>query len=206
MNRLVLLTLTSALSFAAVTLASTSARAQTISIANEPSLVRLDASGTFVVKRDLTLNPEGVSRQDCLDDQRIRFPLLLAGFQPNATFAAWASVSGVDCAEPTNRTGANPRCWQIAQPIPLRPTTVVDLRVRGLMSGAPPASPSAPVADDGICGKVDLTTIDVQFLYFAPADMAVAAAKTSVGARRRATSTSDCAAATSPARSRPRWL
>ena len=181
MNRRVLLTLTSALSFAAVTLASTSARAQTISIANEQSLARLDANGAVVAKRVLTLNPEGVNRQDCLDDQRIRFPLLLAGFQANATVAAWASVSGVDCAEPTNRTGANPLCWHIAQPIPLLQATEVDLPVRGLMSGAPPASPSAPVADEGICGKVDLTTIDVQFLYFAPADMAVPAAKTSVG-------------------------
>ena len=181
MKRLLLLTLTSALSFAAVTLASTSAHAQTISVANEQSLARLDANGAPVTKRALTQTPEGVSRQDCLDDQRIGVALVLAGFQANATVSAWASVSGVDCAEPTNRTGATPLCWRIAESIPLQPAAEVDLPVRGLMSGAPPASPSAPIADDSICGKVDLTTIDVQFLYFAPADMAVAAAKKSIG-------------------------
>src|SRR5687767_1551296 len=81
------------------------ATAQTITIPQEASLPRLDANGTAIQKRMLQLNPEGVSARDCIEDQRIRVPLLLTGFEPNATFQAWASHRDVDCSAPSNRVG-----------------------------------------------------------------------------------------------------
>lgn len=152
------------------------AQAQTVSVANERSLPRLDRSGALVAKRPLTQNPEGVNRQDCLDDQRIRFSLQLAGFEANASLAGWASVSGVDCAQPANRAGQGALCWSIAPTIPLQQQVDVDVPVRTLLAGAQ----TEPVADDRLCGAVDLTSLDVQFLYFSPGDVAVPAVKKSL--------------------------
>lgn len=152
------------------------ARAQTISIPNERALPRLDANGAPVVKRSLVLNPEGVNRHDCEDDQRIRFPLLLAQFEANAALEAWASVSGVDCRQSTNRTGANALCWQVSDAIPLMQQVDVDVPVRRLMSGAL----TEPASDDRICGSIDFTSLDVQFLYFAPGNRDVAAVTKSI--------------------------
>ncbi len=154
----------------------TIAHAQTITVPNERSLPRLDASGSSIAKRALTLTPEGVNRQDCLDDLRIRFPLQLEGFQANASMSAWASVSGVDCAQPANRSGPNALCWAIAPTIPLQQALTVDVPVRALIAGAQ----TEPVADDRLCGAVDFTSLDVQFLYFAPGDVAVPAVKKSL--------------------------
>lgn len=157
----------------ALVLAPSAAQAQAITVPNERALPRLDASGAQVQKRPLTQNPEGVNRQDCLDDQRIRFTVQLAGFEANATLSAWASVAGVDCAEPGNRSGESPLCWAIAPAIPLSQVIDVDVPVRTLLAGAT----TEPASDDRVCGAVDLTSLDVQLLYFAPGSAAVPAVK-----------------------------
>lgn len=150
--------------------------AQTITITQEQSLPRLNADGSTAAKRDIRLNPEAVNFQDCLDDQRIRFPIALSGGEGNAAFEAWAGLGGADCKVQTNRTGVNAVCWQLVTGIPIQLNTLVDIPVRKIMSGAPPFKPAEPgPTDSSICGRIDLTQISVQFLYFKPGQLATPA-------------------------------
>lgn len=142
--------------------------AQSIDITNPQSLPRLDSSGNTIGKRDLTLTPEGVSYQDCVENQQIQFPLVLSGNVPSSVVQAWASASGADCTQSTARTGATQQCWQLNNGASLStaPTMLVNLFVRDIMSGV--KSITAPDKSAAICGTVDLTPITVYFLYFAP--------------------------------------
>jgi hypothetical protein len=147
----------------------------TINVVQEQSLPRLTSGGGTVAKRSLTQEPEGVSLQDCIDDQQIAFPLQLAGYAPQSTLEAWAGLSGADCGVQTNRTSGTQVCWKVAEGIPLEPNPRPAIPVRRLMSGA--LDPKNPITDINICGKVNLTTISVQFLYFAPGQLATPAQK-----------------------------
>lgn len=147
----------------------------TINVVQETSLPRLTASGGDVTKRPLTQEPEGVSLQDCIDDQRIAFPLQLAGYQAQSTLEAWAGLSGVDCGVQTNRQSGTKVCWKIDDGIALEPTPRPAISVRRILSGV--VDPINPDTSANICGKVNLTTISVQFLYFAPGQLASPAAK-----------------------------
>src|SRR5262249_28005066 len=122
------------------------------------------------------LTPEAVNLQDCVDDQLIRFTLLMSGFEAQASVQAWASNSGADCKTSTNRSGGVQVCWKLLDTnISLQTTVDVDIPVRQIMSGAPPFdAQSKRNATASACGQVDLSTISVQFLYFKPGDSATA--------------------------------
>jgi hypothetical protein len=169
------------LSFTSAPAHAQAAAGASINVLLENSLPRVSSTGATVNKRPLTQEPEGVSLQDCLDDQRIEFPLQLAGFETNATLEAWAGLSGVDCGVQTNRTSGTKTCWKIAGGIPLQTTPRASIAVRAILSGALDAI--NPVADASICGRVDLTTISVQFLYFAPGQLATPSATKAVQVR-----------------------
>lgn len=157
------------------------ARAQSIGIFQQASLPRLDASGNQVQKRDLAFNPEGVSYQDCLDDQRIRFTLQLAGFPTSGGTGAlevWAGLSGNDCSDQTRRVGNAANCWKLATGIPLQLQVDSVIGVRAIMAGA--LNPQTPDATEKICGQVDLTKVTVNFLYFAPGNPGTPAARAPV--------------------------
>ncbi|MBX3229011.1 MAG: hypothetical protein KIT84_01635 [Labilithrix sp.] len=161
------LLLTSFLAAMFVVIAPRLAHAQaTIAVFQEQSLPRLDANGDQINKRPLQYTPEGVSYQDCVEDQQILFMLQLGGFVGNATLEAWASVSGGDCGPQQNRTGVARTCWQLVSGIPLELTPRVRIPVRKIMAGA--LNQQTPDDSAAICGRVDLTTITIHFLYFAP--------------------------------------
>jgi hypothetical protein len=160
--------------FVLVTAAPQIASAQTVNII-QGSLPRLDANGTPIVKRPLTMEPEGISRKDCVDNLQIEFPLQLTGFQPQATLEGWASLAGADCAVQTNRVGPTATCWKVTDGIPLQPSTRVVVPIRRILAGASSAA-TPDAADPRLCGSVDLTTFSVQFLYFAPGQLATPAA------------------------------
>lgn len=143
------------------------ASAQNITIAQEQSLPRVRPDGSNVNKRPTNLDPEAVSNQDCLEDQRIRFSLTIDSVQPNASLQAWASIGG-DCTALTNRQGNSQVCWQLIGGIPLQATTQVDIPVRSIMAGAAPGSATSLLTGNSMCGQVDLTNVAVSFLYFAP--------------------------------------
>lgn len=143
------------------------AHAQSIAIVNQASLPRLDKDGKIVTKRPQNLSPEGVSLQDCVDDQKIRFTLQMSGFEVNAIIQAWAAI-GQDCKAQTARGGGVQTCWRVFDSdIPLSAVTDVDIPVRKIMSGVA-GSPAQPNATEEACGKVNLSNISVQFLYFPP--------------------------------------
>lgn len=153
-------------------IAPTVARAQVaITIYQETSLPRVNfnANGALVqvAKRALNLTPEGVNYQDCLDNVRIRFPVQLSGsFTGNDTFEVWAGLSGSDCSDQRDRTSStSPTCWPLATGLPKTLNQNVDIPVRTIMSGI--KDKTKPDDSASICGTVDLTTIAVNFLYFA---------------------------------------
>lgn len=162
--------------------APSAAHALTVAISpaypgNPPSLPRIGTDGEIVQKRPLNLTPEGVSLQDCIDDQKIRFPLALGDIQTsdaNGSLEAWASLGGVDCGTQVNRTAATQVCWKLGSNIPISVNPNVDIPVRAIMSGF--ADPKAPNTSESVCGTVDLANFAVQFLYFAPGQQATPAA------------------------------
>ncbi len=156
-----------ALTLSAVIGFASPARAQSINIVNQASLPRLDKDGKPVQKRPQTLTPEGVSFQDCIDDQQILFTLQMAGFEANAVIEAWASI-GQDCKAPTARGGGVTTCWKVSETIPLATVADVRIPVRKIMAGAPPNNALSLKADESVCGKVNLANVSVQFLYFPP--------------------------------------
>lgn len=161
--------LASALTVTFVLCLSSVARAQVIAIYQEQSLPRVDSEGNTLAKRPITLMPEGVNYQDCLDDQRIRFPLQISPApEGNALLQVWAGNAGTDCKDQTNRTSANANCWLLVTGVPLTVNPIVDIPVRSIMAGAPPFRPTELAQGTEMCGKVDLAQIAVQFLYFAP--------------------------------------
>lgn len=157
LHRLSTLVAAFAISFLSLVVTSR-ASAQSITVANEASLARVDASGEQIRKRPLSLNPEAINAQDCREDQKIRLPIELTGFQPTAKLEIWASL-GADCSSAPNREPVTGSCWSLFPDVPLQMQTNLDLPVRALLS---------PTSDESQCGKVDLTVIDVQILYFAP--------------------------------------
>lgn len=167
--------------FASLLLYVTPARAQAaISVANETSLPRVDTNGAQIGKRDRNLNPEAVNFQDCKDNQRIRFTLQMSGFVADAVIQVYASNSGVDCGVNTNRSGASQQCWQVSENVPLQALVNVDIPVRKIMSGVSPFTAVAPDSSENACGKVNLATLAVQFLYFAPGNLNAPASKKDV--------------------------
>jgi hypothetical protein len=148
-----------------------------ITIYQETSLPRVDENGKQLAKRPINLTPEGVNNDDCIKNVRIRFSLQVNGFQGNSTIEAWAGLSGQECAATTDRTGVSRQCWKLAG-VPLQLNTIVDIPVRTIMSGVK----GVQNIDDSpaICGTVDLTTISVNFLYFAPGQTGQAASNKSI--------------------------
>lgn len=141
------------------------ARAQSVEVLDETSLPRVDSAGNPVEKRRADASPESVSYADCVADQAIRFPLRLGGFTANASLEARAAYSGTDCALVENRVGTRRLCWPLALDVPLSSSTEVTVPVRAILAGA--RDTGTPDATAAICGAVDLTIFDVQFLYFA---------------------------------------
>jgi hypothetical protein len=179
-ERLLLAALVLAISlFARPASAQVAGAGATITVVNEASLVRTDANGNTIQKRPLTLNPEAVNFQDCVDNQNILFTLQETGFEANAQIQQWASNGG-DCTQQTARSGGVQTCWQLGSNIALQPTVTVSIPVRKIMSGAIPNSPTAPNDSASVCGTVDLSTISVQFLYFSPGQPATAASNQTV--------------------------
>lgn len=157
----------SALAALFVCIAPKLAHAQaTITIYQETSLPRVK-DGKDVKKRPINLTPEGVSYQDCIDNVSIRFPVQLAGFEGGGYVQVWGGKAGDACTGDVTRTNPNSRtCWQLGPDLPLQLNQNVELPVRTIMSGL--KSATAPDDSAAICGTIDLTTVSVNFLYFAP--------------------------------------
>jgi hypothetical protein len=76
---------------------------------------RFDSKGNdlnTIGSRPQNLTPLGISYQDCLDDQQLRFEVTVSGFH-GQDIQVWASKNG-DCTQDSNRgSGGIPSCWQL---------------------------------------------------------------------------------------------
>lgn len=154
-------------------LAPRSAFAQTVTIYQKQVLPRVDAKGQLVAKRPIAQNPEGVNLQDCRDDQRIRFPLQLAGYQAGDVMEVWATDAGGDCSQPTARSGGTQTCYKLNANVPLTPNPLVDIPVKSIIAGRDPSA-----LDATGCRRLQAkTSIDVQFLLFRGGNTGTATAK-----------------------------
>jgi hypothetical protein len=146
----------------AVLLLSSTALAEGVVVVAQPrSLARVDPQGTPVEKRPRDRKPEGISHQDCVDDQRVRFSLQLTGFEGEAGLDVWAGPALVDCAAEEARSGREPKCTRLFDRVVVEPALVLDVPVRALVSVA---AARAPTTDRDVCSGVDLTTVAVHFL------------------------------------------
>jgi hypothetical protein len=137
-----------------------------ISIFTETSIPRVDASGKTIGKRSLQLTPEGVSYQDCINNIQIQPTIQLANFEANASLQVWAGPTGEDCSQVTDRSGIAATCWRVHADLALQLSQTITIPVRSIMSGA--LGINNLDSSVGICGKVDLTTVSVNFIYFSP--------------------------------------
>jgi hypothetical protein len=98
---------------------SSAAFAQSINASDQPYPDRILPDGTNLgpSTRPQNLNPQGISYQDCIDDQTLQFTLVLTGFTGADEVEVWASLSS-DCTEPTDRgIGATAAvCWGLPGP------------------------------------------------------------------------------------------
>lgn len=109
--------------FALVTLAgvglSSVAFAQTISASGQPYPNRILPNGDNLgySTRPQNQNPEGISYQDCIDDQTLQFSLVLTGFTGVDEVEVWASLSS-DCTATTDRgiSATASVCWGLPGP------------------------------------------------------------------------------------------
>ncbi len=134
------------------TLVTTVAGAQTITSSGQPYPNRLvNGVSEGASTRPASLNPLGVSYQDCIDDMTLQFSVTLSGFTGNDTVEIWASTSS-DCTEQADRGigSSEPICWGVGggvtNPIISTPQTFsLDVRVQDLVGWqqAPPSPAQA---------------------------------------------------------------
>lgn len=144
----------------AVFFVSQSARAQAITIGLKDTLPRVDVGGGTPTPRNPSLNPYGISLDDCRADLRINFPLTITGYVANDAIEVWASDSGANCTDPVQRTSATAQCYNLNANVPLTPNPTISIPVKAIIAGK-----SATLDADG-CRRVNATTVSVQFLFF----------------------------------------
>lgn len=127
-RRFLILSTLGASAFAAAMCVPRTALAQSITASGQVNPIRLvpDKSKTIcgtdpatdtscVSQRPVNLTPLGISYQDCVDDQWLRFSVLLSGFAGGDNVTVWASLTS-DCTAITDRGGAGSVaavCWQL---------------------------------------------------------------------------------------------
>lgn len=137
--------------------------AVTVMILNKDSLPRYSSTGDAVTKRT-AVNPEGVNLPDCQADQRIGFPLNVAGFSPSDSFEVWVTdVAGVDCTQPTARTGATAQCYRVDANFGRQATQTVTIPVKTLIKGLS-TNGTTPTLDADGCRLVSNYTYTVYFM------------------------------------------
>ncbi|MGH7294454.1 MAG: hypothetical protein ACRELB_05965 [Polyangiaceae bacterium] len=180
----------SALAFAGVCWPA-AARAQTVAAASQVNPVRLVSNksqtvcGTSVTDtscigtRPANLTPLGISHQDCLDDQVLRFSVLMSGFAGGNNVTVWSSLTD-DCTAITSRGGAGAvaaTCWQLNaslnDPVYNTPNTVTfDVRVQdivGHQASIPYPATYHPVGAEGCSTQAGIAAVPI-FVDFVVTD------------------------------------
>ena len=71
--------------------------------------------------------PTWISHDDCEANIYLQVSLNVTGTPLNVPIEVWAGPSGIDCTDPTQRTGTVAQCWQVANPV--TPANVVTVKI-----------------------------------------------------------------------------
>ncbi len=122
-----------------------------------------------------------VNRQDCLDDNSIRFPLTFVGVPTSSyDFQVWAGAG--DCQDPTTRASTTATCWPLYTTTPNIASTSVTIRVRDIVAHRlrqPAPTVYAPAGIEACDSQTDTTgekTINLSFLWLSGTTAASTAA------------------------------
>jgi hypothetical protein len=180
----------SALAFAGVCWPAV-AQAQSVAASSQVNPVRLVSNKSQTVcgtstsdtscigTRAANLTPLGISYQDCVDDQVLRFSVLLTGFAGGDNMTVWASLSS-DCTSITDRGGQGAvaaTCWllnaSVSDPVLNTPTTLTfDVRVQdvvGHQTAAPFPVSYVPVGAEGCNAQAGFAAVPI-FIDFVVTD------------------------------------
>ncbi len=76
-----------------------------------------------------------ISRADCLADQIMNFPLLIADYLATPQLEVWvAQGSSTDCRDPAMRSGTTARCWQVYTGAQSTTDPTISIRVQDIVS------------------------------------------------------------------------
>jgi len=142
----------------------TTAFAQSVAL-NESSIQRSESN------RPTAQNPNWISREDCLVNDQISFPLTVSDYG-NYQLEAWVGFSGDDCTVLEARKQTTASCWKVYQGVPTQSGVTVILSVRDIVSEDIHEDGGLAEGTEDSCEPSDATTapqaIDVYFMFIDP--------------------------------------
>ncbi len=139
------------------------ASAQSISVNNKTSLVRLAADGSIVTKRQI--NPEAVNYADCLANQSIQISYVASGADGLKTLEVWAGQQ--DCKPVAARSGTTQQCWRPAGNLPGAQTGTITIPIRNILKKRVTGSDVVDATNDpSVCKDIALSTYSLYFMWF----------------------------------------
>jgi hypothetical protein len=138
------------------------ANAETLSITNKPSIVRLTPSGETVPPRPV--NGQAINLADCLANQRIRIAYSTSGLNANQTLEVWAGQQ--DCKPVEARSGNTQQCWRAFSNLPLQQAGTVEIPVRNFVKKRLGADVVDATGDPSVCADIPLSTVSLYFMLF----------------------------------------
>lgn len=149
--------------FVLLLLALPSSARAAISLRGDTTFTRTDARGRPAGEHVLSLEPKGINLRDCVEDQRVHWPLALTDWVPDGTVEAWVSNKDVDCQAKATRER---ECVKAGDSITPSAEMDVTLPVRSMV--APITSKTTSPATIASCTTtVERADIRVHFLHFA---------------------------------------
>ncbi len=152
----------SALLVLSVVLFAARARAQSVSISNKTSLIRVNPDGTTAAKR--TVNPEAFNYDDCLANLSVEITYLASGFTPNQQLEVWAGST--DCKPLAARTGTTRQCWRPFGNLSLQQTGTIRIPLRNVITRRADDTIGNYSADTSVCGGIPDSKFGLYFMFF----------------------------------------
>lgn len=145
-----------------VLLAAGAAHAQSVTISNKQSLLRLTADGKTVTKRQI--NPEAINYADCLANQVLEINYVTSGGDPNKTLEVWAGQQ--DCKPIAARTGTTQQCWRPFGNLTVAQTGTIRIPVRNILKRSTGTNVIDATGDPSVCSGISLSTFSLYFMWF----------------------------------------
>jgi len=155
-------TLPACLALLGVLLAAGAAQAQSVTISNKQSLLRLTPDGKTVTKRQI--NPEAINYADCLANQVLEINYVTSGGDANKTLEVWAGQQ--DCKPIAARTGTTQQCWRPFGNLTIAQTGTIRIPVRNIIKRSTGTNVIDATGDPSVCSGIALSTFSLYFMWF----------------------------------------